>query len=98
MIVGGIGSTSQYLASSSSQSTDSLKFVEVYAPEQLGPMHASVVCICLTAIALTKSASSSGATNGVVPPLSAAGKVLKDLLLDEGFDVKYVSYGVKKPT
>jgi len=96
IVVGGLGTNSQYLASSSTQPTESLKFVEVKAPGHLGPMHATVVCMCLTAIALTRSEASPGATTGVVPPLSAGGKVLKELLTEEGFKAISVSYGRKK--
>lgn len=96
VIVGGLGTHSQYLASSSTQTTESLKFVEVRAPGHLSAMHATVVGMCLTAIALTRNSASAGATHGVVPPLSAGGKVLKDLLTEEGFKARSVSYGRKK--
>ena len=94
VVVGAIGSIADYLASSSTQSNEKLKFAEVRAPGHLGPSHATAICTALCAIALATSPPNPRST-GVVPPLSAGGKILKDLLIAEGFTTRNVSFGRK---
>lgn len=94
LVVGGIGTNAAYLASSSHQSTTKLSFVEVRAPQEASKQFADVICIATCAIALATNPEES-VPSGVMPPLSAGGKRLKDWLLDEGFEARYVSFGLK---
>lgn len=94
LVIGAIGTTSSYLASSSHQTSSQLKFVETSAPYDIGPLHANVMCVSMCAIALAIFPEQV-ASVGVVPPLSAGGRRLKDWLLEEGFQARLISYGRK---
>lgn len=94
LVVGGIGTLAAYLASSSHQSTTKLNFVEVRAPKEASKLFADVICLATCAIALATNPEES-VPSGVMPPLSAGGKRLKDWLMDEGFEARYVSFGLK---
>ena len=94
LVVGGIGTTSAYLASSSHQSTTKLHYVEVRAPRDIPKCLADVICVSTCAIALATNSEDS-TPSGVMPPLSAGGKRMKDWLIEEGFTTRFVSFGLK---
>lgn len=95
LVVGGTGTHSAYLASSSHQSTIKLHFVEVRAPKELSKPLVDALCAATSAIALATHSEES-LPSGVMPPLSAGGKRLKDWLMEEGFEARFVSFGLKR--